>query len=239
MFYPAKNKRKFKFILRCLSLPIVLLLLAATISYAQAMSINDLLFLNPHSEEQQTESEPLYDLTLSYRCDNNSEQYWTVTNPNSFEMTFEWFLETDENGTGAIPANGSYTLQTENIGQNVTIRFSFPQKDECRDEKCGESEIIKLTATSTTCEFNPEELPNSPQEVETTNTLENTAQNDNSHDQGNRFISKQSSNSIFVSKLSPDLIISNENLILLKDAFIHKIIAWTLLYPSYQYEQIS
>lgn len=216
-----------------------MLLLAVTISHVQAMSTNDFLFSIPYSEEQQTDSEPLHDLTLSYRCDNNSEQYWTVTNPNSFDMTFEWFLETDENGIGVLPANGSYTFQTENIGQTVIIRYTFPQKVECRDEKCGESEIIKLNATSATCEFDPEEMPNSPQEVEAPNALTNNAQNNDTRDPGIRFITKQNSNSTFVSKLSLDLFTSNENFILQKDAFIHRIASGLLYYPGYQYEQIS
>lgn len=239
MFYPAKYQQKFIFILRCLILPFVLLLLVGTISQAKAMSNNDLLFSNPNSEEQQIDSEPLYDLTLSYRCDNISGQYWTVTNSNGFEMTFEWFLETNENGTGVIPAYGSYTMQTENIGQTVTIRYTFPRKDDCQDEKCGETEIIKLTATSTTCEFNPEVIHSSPQEVVKSNNLANTTHNNVSHASRLRFDPNQTSYLLTIAKLNLDHFTSNEFFIYRNDAFINKIAAGLFYYPGYQYVQES
>jgi len=239
MFYPAKYQQKFIFILRCLILPFVLLLLVGTISQAKAMSNNDLLFSNPNSEEQQIDSEPLYDLTLSYRCDNISGQYWTVTNSNGFEMTFEWFLETNENGTGVIPAYGSFTMQTENINQTVTIRYTFPLKVDCQDEKCGETEIIKLTAASTTCAFNPEELHNSPQEVETSNTFVSTTSNNVSHNSGLSFITNQESWLLTLPKLSFDLFSPTEGFAFRKEAFPNKLVAGLLNCPNYQFEQIS
>lgn len=158
MFHPASHTKKNIFLFQILFLVVLILSLALTNSPVKAKGL--LGTDNSKFDSYVPQSESLSELTVAYQCQDNSQQIWIVSNANSFEIAYEWFLSTGENGSGVVQAQSSDSFLTANLDHTTTIRYSFPQKELCSDEKCGESEIIKHSVTANVCAINTQE-PNS------------------------------------------------------------------------------
>ena len=74
---------------------------------------------------------PVYDLGLSYECLDDADHKWTVTNSNSFDLSYSWSSTTGEYGWGTVSANSTDNFYTNNAAQTVTIRYSFPAETRC------------------------------------------------------------------------------------------------------------
>lgn len=201
MFFTAKLQQISKFFFKAIALLAVILGLAVMHTRVQASSSPEIAGSTVLSEQQQ--SDTLHELTLNYQCQDNSQQKWTVTNANSFEMAYEWFLSTGESGSSIVPSEGTDSFLTSNSIQTVTIRYTFPQKEVCGDdEKCGESEIIKLSVTSEICEIAPQEPLSSDNLAESIIEEEQTQVIGYSHQvkqsQGVNTISQQALSEVFL-----------------------------------------
>jgi hypothetical protein len=64
------------------------------------------------------------DLTLSYTCDDNGQQLWSVYNGNDFDQPFTWSSSNGlENGAGIAPAKAATTFGTANGNHTVTASY--------------------------------------------------------------------------------------------------------------------
>ena len=70
------------------------------------------------------------DLTLSYQCQDDGSQLWTVSNPNDFDQPFAWeVVGGSESGNGVVPAGGTTTFITSNGTHMVSISYQHEPHD--------------------------------------------------------------------------------------------------------------
>ena len=68
----------------------------------------------------------LLDLDVKYICLQGVQQRWTVTNPNDFEINFDWeVIGKPESGNGTVPALGSAEFLTSGGNHTVIVRYSY------------------------------------------------------------------------------------------------------------------
>ncbi|MCB2202583.1 hypothetical protein KQH56_01110 [bacterium] len=65
----------------------------------------------------------MVELSLSFNCLDNGTQEWTVTNLNKDDQPFSWSSDSGANGSGTVPADGSFKFSTANIEQEITINY--------------------------------------------------------------------------------------------------------------------
>lgn len=97
---------------------------------------------------------PQYDLTLSYKCLDDADHKWTVTNTNSFDIAYTWSSTTGESGSGTVTANSTDSFYTGNAAQTVTIKYSF-SNDRCGGG-CDPEETVSASAEA--CELKLSDL---------------------------------------------------------------------------------
>ena len=71
-------------------------------------------------------------LDLSYECQDNNTQVWTVTNDNKMSQSFTWSSTNGESGSGVVAAGGEFTFTTANTDHKVTLEYNndpFPAQE--------------------------------------------------------------------------------------------------------------
>ena len=62
------------------------------------------------------------DLSVSYRCDDEGNQVWTVFNGNDFDQPFGWYVSgSDQSGNGSAPAMSTASFTTSNGAHTVVV----------------------------------------------------------------------------------------------------------------------
>ena len=100
---------------------------------------------------------PVHDLGLSYECLDDANHKWTVTNTNTFAISYSWTSTNGEHGFGMVSANSTDTFLTNNVSQTVTIKYSFPDNDRCGGG-CPPSNEESVSVTAEECEFKLNDL---------------------------------------------------------------------------------
>ncbi|MCL4858391.1 MAG: MSCRAMM family adhesin SdrC [Caldilineaceae bacterium] len=114
------------------------------------------------------------DLSLSYSCDDEGNQVWTVFNGNDFDQPFGWYVSgSNQSGNGSAPAMSTASFTTSNGAHTVVVESVHAphaaRQVNASAEVCAAPE--EPTATPTDTPEDPTATPtNTPESPTTTPT---------------------------------------------------------------------
>ena len=70
------------------------------------------------------------DLKLEYKCHENGDHYWTVSNDNDIDLSFAWSSTSGASGFETVAAHNSVNLTTDITAQTMTIIYDYGELSE-------------------------------------------------------------------------------------------------------------